>query len=98
MDDHFYGDVTLPDGRVVRAIVYGRNDPAPDGFEIREHDPLSITWVDGSELSEADFELVFEVKGNRLTLEEFVIDQLIDHGKFEGWEMDEDNFLSVTPP
>ncbi len=83
--DLIYGTVTLPDGRQCNAKLYGVNHPAPDGFDMRENDPLEIEWVDGTELNDDDYHAMV---GENTFLHEFVTDELLASGKFEAWEPD----------
>lgn len=93
--DIFYGTVTLPCGRQCKAVLRGKNDLGDywtsGGFEIAETDPLEIEDIDGVEPDDSEYDKEYEVNpGQTITLAWYVIEQLIDHGKFEAWTPDYD--------
>lgn len=95
--DIFYGQCTLPDGRVVEATVHGVNRPdawcEKGGFELAENDLLEIDSIDGNEPTETDYNFEYTINGQVITLTEYVIDYLCEHGTFEAWTPDEDDYL-----
>lgn len=92
--DIFYGIVPLPDGRQCQAVVRGINTPnswdEKGGFEIAADDPLEIENIDGVDPDDSEYEKEYVFDGKGVTLEDFCIDWLIEHGKFEGYAPDYD--------
>ena len=79
----YYGDVPLPDGRICQAKLYGAEYPntfwEPGYYDIREEDPLKVTWMDGVEFTEEEY----------TEFEEYIIEWLLKHGSYESWTPDD---------
>ena len=77
--DLIYGTIKMPDGKQVKAKLWGYYQGRKDGFEVRENDPLEATWVDGDEFSHAEH----EEHGD------YVMDMVAQFGRLELCEPDE---------
>jgi hypothetical protein len=83
--DCFYATLTLPDGRQCKAQLYGVMHDKPDGFEVAESDPLLVEWMDGTELSDAEYDMTVTWERWSGPLHEWASDALLTYGQFEPW-------------
>lgn len=87
--DKYSYQFTLPDNRIVNGVIYGTYYPQtyeqPSEFVEKEDNFLVLTWEDGTDLTDAEYELELYFKDSdyRCQLQEYAFDMIYEYGRFE---------------
>ena len=87
--DKYVATFYLPDERKIVGTIYGRYYSGtyyqPPEFVEKENDFLHLTWEDGTELTDEEYEmsLFFKDSDYHCLLHEYAVDMIYDFGKFE---------------